>query len=183
MHLAAAGVPVYDSDSRTKAIYSIHPEIVGELQDALGERITDGEGKLDRRLLAAVIFGDSEKLGILESIVHPRVYDDFVEWRDSQPQGTAFVVLESAIFPQKPLFHPLADAVMLVKAPDGERMRRVMLRDNATGADVKHRMDNQEDVDGFRADAVIENDSDLETLYARVDEAILKLKDKLFLQK
>lgn len=177
-YLASKGIPAYDSDTRAKALYYENPLLVQDIEDALGESIKDFEGIFDRRKLGAIVFGNREKLRIVEEIVHPMVYDDFVHWRDTRFYEGSFVVFESAIFLDKPLFHPLADAVLMVDAPREVRISRTVERDGCSEADVASRMDAQK-YNTESVDITVMNDSDIQTLFRRVDEAIEILKDKL----
>lgn len=176
--LALKGVPVYDSDSRTRGLYDRYPDLALRISDALGCRITDAQGRVDRRLLASVVFSDSGKLAVLESVVHPAVKADFEGWRDvSLAEGAPFVVMESAIILEKPLFRDIADLVLLVDAPVGLRLERACARDGASEAEIRSRMARQRllnDISEGRvkaeADFVIVNDSDEESLYRQVDK-------------
>ncbi len=177
-YLSTKGIPVYDCDSRTKAIYFENPLVVMDIEDALGVSVCDSEGTLDREKLGSIIFSDKSKLALVEEIVHPMVYDDFVRWRDDREGETPFVIMESAIFLEKPLFHDLADAVMFLEAPDELRLNRAMHRDNASQDTVRQRMKAQH-FDMDIVDAVIVNDADIPSLFAKVDAALEKLKEKL----
>ena len=169
--LAARGIPVYDADARTKRLYDEDPALVPALEEKLGMPVRGGDGLLDRKNLAAAIFGDAARLAALESVVHPRVYEDFVCWRDSQPATAPFVVMESAIFLQKPLFFPLADRVLLVDAPAAVRLQRVMARDGLSEAEARQRM-NAQQVEADRADAVLSNDGTPQMLSERLDAVL-----------
>ena len=177
-YLSSKGIPVYDCDSRTKALYYENPLLVMDIEEALGESVTDQDGMLDRKKLGSIIFSDKEKLAMVEAIVHPMVYEDFVRWRDDRRQEAPFVVMESAIFLEKPLFHDLADAVLLMEASDHLRLKRASNRDKAAEKSVRQRMKAQR-YDRKRVDAVIVNNSDIPTLFARVDKVMDELKEKL----
>ena len=172
--LAARGIPVYDSDARTKRLYDEDPTLVPAVEKALGMPLRDAEGRLDRQALAKAVFGDAGKLGALEAVVHPKVYEDFVRWRDSQPASVPFVVMESAIFLQKPLFRPLADKVLWVEAPLPLRLERIAARDGLSQESVQARMDAQRN-DAEAADAVLVNDGDLPALEKKVSEVLERL--------
>lgn len=177
-YLSSKGIPVYDCDSRTKALYYENPLLVMDIEEALGESVTDQDGVLDRKKLGSIIFSDKSKLAKVEAIVHPMVYEDFVRWRDDRSHDAPFVVMESAIFLEKPLFHDLADAVLLLKAPGIVRVGRAVRRDKTSAKTVLQRMKAQR-YDSKRVDAVIVNDSDIPTLYTRVDRIMEELKEKL----
>ena len=169
--LSARGIPVYEADSRTKRLYDEDPGLVPALEEALSVPLRDADGRWDRKALSAAVFGNAAKLAALESVVHPRVYEDFVRWRDSQPATAPFVVMESAIFLQKPLFRPLADRVLLVDAPPEIRLRRVMARGGLSEAEARQRMDAQR-IETASADAVLLNDGTPEELAARLDAVL-----------
>ena len=177
-YLSSKGIPVYDCDSRTKALYYENPLLVMDIEEALGESVTDQDGFLDRKKLGSVIFSDKEKLAMVEAIVHPMVYEDFVRWRDDRIKEAPFVVMESAIFLEKPLFHDLADAVLLLKAPGIVRVERAVRRDKSSARSVLQRMKAQR-YSTKNVDAVIVNNSDIPSLYAKVDKVMEELKEKL----
>lgn len=173
--LSEHGIPVYDSDSRTKELYDSDPELVPSLEKALGCRLTDDTGRLDRKVLASVIFSSKENLEILESIVHPAVLEDFLRWRDSFENADPkppFVVMESAIVLQKPLFRGVADQIVLVDAPVETRLERACRRDRRSREEILERIANQSP-DISRADIVIENDSTLEALAEKVRDILI----------
>jgi dephospho-CoA kinase len=137
--LRERGIPVYDSDARTKGLYDRRPALVGRLEEALGLPLRGTDGRLDRKALAARIFSDAAAREKLEAIVYPEVLADFKRWKARQ-KGAPFVVLESAVILSKPVFDGLADAVVLVSAPEEVRLRRVMQRDSLPAEAVRARM-------------------------------------------
>lgn len=173
-YLSSLGIPVYDSDSRTKALYSERPAMLDEVEKALDGSFRTYDGSFDRSALASVIFNSQDALEKLEAIVHPYVLEDFAAWRDSAPEGTPFVVFESAIFLQKPMFSHIADKVLLVDAPQELCLARAARREGMTEEKVLSRMRSQH-FDRSRVDAVVVNDSDFEALYAATDAALEKL--------
>ena len=137
--LRERGIPVYDSDARTKGLYDRRPALVDRLEETLGLPLRGGDGRLDRKALAARIFSDDAAREKLEAIVYPEVLADFKRWKARQ-KGAPFVVLESAVILSKPVFDGLADAVVLVSAPEEVRLQRVMQRDSLPAAAVRARM-------------------------------------------
>ena len=154
---AAMGVPVYDADSRTKGLYASDPELLSRLQDILGDELLQ-DGVLDRRYMASRIFSDKRLLLDVEAEVFPRVIDDFRKWKDNRERMRAvecqssvpgFVILESAVYLEKPLLAGTADRVLTVVCPQDVRVERVMLRSSMSREEVLERMANQWD-DGRR---------------------------------
>ena len=162
--LRERGIPVYDSDSRTKALYDSEPSLVPALESLLGGGLRGADGRLDRGRLASVIFGDEEARSRLEQVVYPLVYKDFLAWKAGFP-SVPFVVLESAVILSKMEYFPLEDyRVVLVKASREVRIRRTMARDGSTRAAALARMSAQPPIDESLASVVIDNSGTLSDL-------------------
>jgi dephospho-CoA kinase len=159
--LAKRDIPVYDSDSRTKALYDSVPGLKNRLEAELGVPFSG---------LAKLIFSDAHAREKLEAIVYPLVKEDFIAWRDAQA-GVPFVVLESAVILSKPVFDGLADAVVAVTAPEELRLKRLIAR-GLTEEDARRRISAQT-MDLSKADVVIENSGSLRALSCRVSRVFL----------
>ena len=164
--LRKRGIPVYDSDSRVKELYVCRRSLVPRLEKALGSPLRQADGTLDKACLAALIFSDEAARETLESIVYPILLEDFKRWRSRQK--APFVVLESAIILTKPVFDGLADAVVLVDAPDELRIQRTMQRDGLSLEAVLRRISAQ-DIPMEKVDVTLMNDGTLEDLSAAVE--------------
>lgn len=164
--LAQRGIPVYNSDSRVKELYACRRSLVPQLEKALGSPLRQADGTLDKARLASLIFSDESARETLESIVYPILLKDFLRWRSRQK--APFVVLESAIILSKPVFDGLADAVVLVDAPEELRIQRVMARDGATREDILRRLSAQ-NIPLEKVDVTLLNDGSPEELSAAVE--------------
>ena len=159
--LSGRGIPVYDSDSRTKALYESVPGLKERIEAELGVPFSS---------LAKVIFSSPEAREKLEAIVYPLVRKDFEAWRDAQ-EGVPFVVLESAIILSKPIFDGIADAVVAVTAPEEVRIERLLGR-GMTEEDARRRISAQS-IDLSKANVIIENNGSLQALSRRVSRVFL----------
>ena len=168
-YLQERGIPVYDSDGAVKRLYREDPDLLASLEARFGIPLRQADGSLDRRRLAGLLFSDPAALAQLEAVVHPAVLRDFLAWRSWQ--NAPMVALESAIAQQKPLFDGVYDAVLLVTAPDPQRLERACRRDGAQADAIRARMALQY-FDPMKADAVVNNDFDLPTLRHRTDIAL-----------
>lgn len=147
---AALGVPVYDADSRTKRLYGSDPELLASLQSILGQNLVR-DGVLDRQYMASRIFSDRDILSRVEAVVFPRVLRDFMAWKNAREMEVAagsggnagFVIMESALYLEKPALAGSADKVLTVVCPVETRVERVMVRSGMTRAQVLERMSNQ----------------------------------------
>ncbi len=180
-YLESQGVPVYDSDSRTKRLYD--GELGKRLEKAFGQSLRDSSGKIDFKLIASLIFNDKHSLEKLETLVHPAVIEDFERWSEdvldsSDWKGYAgtkpFVCMESAIALEKPLFAGRFNAVVAVTASEETRIRRACHRDGCDPEKIKERIKCQHS-DCSKADYIINNDGSQEELTAEVDKVFRQI--------
>lgn len=139
---AHIGVPVYDSDSRTKALYVYDSRLGKSLRSLLGEDIFK-DGVFMPRVMGGRIFSNPELLVEVEKAVHPAVMDDFVRWKDSFAGKFPYVIMESAILLEKPFVKQFVDRSLTVTANLETRIQRVMKRDSATREAVLARLERQ----------------------------------------
>jgi dephospho-CoA kinase len=140
---AVMGIPVYDADSRAKALMQEDPALIAGIRELFGSAAYGIDGMLDRKFIASIVFADREMLDRLNALVHPAVYRDLAAWAASPPQRDApYLLQESAILFEEDLVARFA-AVILVTAPEAVRIDRVMARDGAGRDDVLRRLRNQ----------------------------------------
>lgn len=132
------GVPAYYTDDAAKSMYG-RPDVMEKVKKAFGDGIY-ADGEIRKDALAACVFSDPVKLKTLESILHPAVFDDFSMWKQRQSSEFGFVIMESAIILEKPLFRNAADKILTVSAPLEVMVERVMERDGATRGQVMRRI-------------------------------------------
>lgn len=152
----ALGYPVYYADTEAKRITETNSDVVSAISALFGGDIYTS-GKLNRQRLASIVFGNKELLGRLNSIVHPPVAKDFTVWVGTLHSPIAF--MEAAVLFESGL-HQLLDKTIVVTAPYGTRVARVVARDGLTPDGVKARMANQAAQDKLvrLADFAINND-------------------------
>jgi len=158
-YFTALGIPVYDSDTRAKALMQNDPSLRDQITQLLGPKAYNKEG-LDRRWIASRVFSDPDLLKALNKRVHPAVRTDFDRWRTEQK--APYVLQEAAILMENGAYQYL-DYTILVIAPQKARIERVVARDQVAPTQVQERMKQQwADADKIPlADFVIEN-TDLE---------------------
>ncbi|MEZ5072820.1 MAG: dephospho-CoA kinase [Bacteroidales bacterium] len=155
--LKALGVPVYEADFRSKQLLEQETGLVEGVVDLFGSGAYQ-DGRLNRFYVAEKAFGDASLLQKLNALVHPRVREDYLSWREEQ-HGVPYTVEEAAI-----LFESGAarwvDRVLVVTAPEALRIRRVMERDGVDEAAVRSRLRQQwtEEERLAQADDLLNND-------------------------
>lgn len=154
------GVPVYIADIRAR-ILTDSPDLTTIIEKKLGPGLLTNDGILDRKKLASLVFGSRERLEQLNQLIHPEVVSDFEAWCQ-QHVNQPFVIHEAAILFESglaPLFHQ----IIMVAAPAGIRISRVMQRDRLTREEVEQRMEMQwpEERKTALAQHIIVNDGNL----------------------
>lgn len=151
------GVPIYNADTEAKRLMVQDEVIRKELIALVGEEVYQGT-ELNKPLLASYLFSSAEHVQQINSIVHPRVKADFVEWLKARREY-AVAGIESAILFEAG-FRDSVDSVIMVSAPEELRLARAMKRDGATEQQIRNRMSVQmnEDEKIRMADFVIYND-------------------------
>ena len=146
------GIPVYDTDSRAKALMLTDATIRDGLIRLLGNEVYLS-GQLNKPVLAAYLFASDENARQINSLVHPAVKRDFVEWADSQRTLATAILFESGM-------DKLVDATVMVHAPMEVRISRTMQRDNATRLQVEKRIRAQmnDEQKCALATCIVEND-------------------------
>ena len=154
---ANLGIPVYNADVRAKQLMNENTGIKEQLISKFGSMIYK-LGRLDRALLASIIFSDKESLEFVNHLVHPVVGQDSEKWFLLH-QNEIYCVKEAALFFETGTNHEM-DLMVTVFAPEELRYQRVMERDGITVDQVKIRMVNQlpEDEKMMKSDFVVRND-------------------------
>lgn len=155
------GVPVYYADQRAKELMEDDKQLVADIRSEFGEDIYDTEGKLQRKKLAEIVFNDEEKLVKLNSLVHPAVFKDNQSWNEVlAKKGYPYTLKEAALLVETGSYLTL-DKLIVVSAPEEDRIKRVMERDQATREQVVARIKAQmpEEQKVKYADYIIYNDA------------------------
>lgn len=134
------GVPVFDADKEARQLNDTSPLIRRELTALFGKELYAG-GKLNRPLLASLIFGNKKKVAAVNAIVHPVLAQSFLEWC-SRHHDRPLVMIEAALLFEAGFVQYL-DRVITVYAPESIRLARVIERDHTTEEAVRKRMKHQ----------------------------------------
>lgn len=151
------GIPVYDADIEAKLIMVKDGAVRQALITAFGEETYFPDGTLNRAHLSTQVFSNSDKLTILNGIVHPAVIQAGIDW--SNRQTAPYSLKEAALLYESGSYKNL-DYTILVTAPAELRIQRVMQRDNVSREEVLQRMEKQmpEEEKLRYADFIIHND-------------------------
>ena len=132
-------IPVYDSDTRAKILMNSSKDLKVKLIEFFGSS-TYTNGFINKKYISNLIFNDSSALNKINSIVHPEVFNDFMNWKSRL--NNDFVIYESALIFESGSYKS-NDYNILVISDINKRIERVTKRDNVKKDDVLLKMNNQ----------------------------------------
>ena len=118
------GVPLFDADAAVHELQGPNGACIAPIERAFPG--TTGPGGVDRQKLGAAVFGDSEKLRLLEAIVHPEVAEMRRTFLADNAQAP-LIVFDIPLLFEKTGQHGL-DAVLVVSASAEQQRQRVLTR-------------------------------------------------------
>lgn len=163
--LAGYGCLLIQADELGHQVLAPGGEAYEEVLREFGTGILGPEGRIDRRALAAQVFGDPMRLDRLNSLVHPPVLrreDELIaDWARREPKG--IVVVEAAILIETGSYKRF-DKIILVTCREEQQFERAMRREGAAEADVRARLSRQMPLSEKRkfADFVIDTSGEKE---------------------
>lgn len=161
------GIAVYDADTRAKLVMTTDKILKEELKKVFGEEVYLSENEINRDFLVKTVFSNPDattnnsKINLLNSIVHPAVGRDYLNWYNENKEKSVYLLKEAALMFESDSYKVL-DAIIVVHAPLEERIKRVLERDShRTEEEVKAIISKQlpESEKLKRADFVIYNDA------------------------
>lgn len=135
--LRAMGYPVYDSDTEARRLMDADSGIKDVIRREIHSGAVTADGRIDRSLLADVVFSDEAKRLRLNEVTHSAVRNDFVEWCAAQAHPMVFV--ECAILCESGMIRHV-DEIWEVTAPEALRVERVCRRNALKPEQVLRRM-------------------------------------------
>lgn len=169
--LAKLGAEVFDADRIVADLYAAGGPAEAAARDLFGEAAFDERGAIDRRRLGRLVFADPRKRRALESRIHPLVGSEIVRrFADAERRGVAVAVAEASQLLEAEKEEGY-DRVVLVVAPEEERIRRWAVK-GGDADEARRRMAAQIPPEEARRRAtdVIVNDGTVEELERKVDE-------------
>jgi dephospho-CoA kinase len=166
------GAATVSSDEIVHRLLRDDPVVGKTLVERFGDGILDEAGQIDRSAIAAIVFADREALDWLESLLHPLVVQEYLEWRE---QLAALPNPPPLTATEVPLLYEVGgqdrfDAVVVVTAPPKVRAVRTEV-----DADEREPRLLPDTVKVAQADFAYVNDGSLEELDAFVGEVMEEL--------
>lgn len=157
--LGEKGYLIVDGDVAARAIVEKGSPVLCELAEAFGSDIIDENGELIRPMLAKKAFANEEERQKLNSITHPAVTEwsiDFIK-KSLNESHKGVIIDAAAIFDSE--IRKYCSKMIVVTAPEEERLARILQRDSLTKEAAMLRIKAQKDEQYYkeRADIIVRN--------------------------
>ena len=130
---------IFNSDDIAKNIIKSDIEIKKSIINFFGSKSFNGSD-FNSIYISEVIFSDTKKLDLLNSIVHPKVFEKFKKFVKKNLKSK--ILVESAILFESN-FYKLMDYNILLKSPKIERINRIINRNNLSRKKIEKIMNVQ----------------------------------------
>lgn len=171
---ADENIPVFDADAEVHDLQKAGGAMVPAIESAFPG--TTGDHGVDRKALGAAVFGDRDRMALLESIIHPAIAERRKAFLESH-QDSDMIVFDIPLLFEKG-GQTGVDVVVVVSAPAPIQRERVLARPHMTSDKFEHILALQmNDADKrARADHVIDTGQDMASTRADVRALVKKLR-------
>lgn len=138
--IEAMGYSVYYADKEAKSIINTNPKAISVYKKLFGNSIYVNN-TLNSKKVASIVFESPELLMQVNNIIHPIVFEHFINWCNFRSHQS-IVFKEAAIIFESGA-NKYLDKVIGVFAPLEQRVKWVTGRDGVGADAVMHRMANQ----------------------------------------
>lgn len=171
--LASRGAIIVDADLLSREIYE-YDDVLEEMKLSFPEALVNG--RVDRRVLAEIVFSDKTRLEDLNRISHKKIYELVCQSLERN-RDRDLVVIDAALLLEAK-FDSLADKLVLVYCNEKVQLDRLMKRDSISSEDALKRIRSQMSQEDKKkmVDYLIDNSGDLEVLENEVEKLIKEIR-------
>jgi dephospho-CoA kinase len=139
--LRELGAFVLDADQTAREVVAPGSKGLALIAEKFGREVLTDAGELDRAKMGALVFADEAKRGLLNSIVHPLVFEAQNEWlaekERENPRGVA--VIDAALMIESGGYKRFTKLIVVWCEPQIQ-LQRLMLRNNLSEAEALKRI-------------------------------------------
>ncbi len=176
--LEADDIAVINADTVARQVVEKGSDCLQAMQRVFGDGILLPDGQMNRKAVAALIFGNETARAHYQAIIFPYITRAIRQQTEQlAAEGFRIILLDAPTLFESGIHHA-CHAVVSVIAPQEVRKARIMERDCLTEEQALQRMNAQHSEAFFRAhsDAVIENSEDEAALHTAVQTIIRQLR-------
>jgi dephospho-CoA kinase len=172
------GAFVLDADLISRNLVEPEQPAYKEISEIFGKEVFTDSGNLERKKLANIIFKNPQKKRLLESIIHPKVFEieelKYEAIRKEHPN--AVVIIDAALLIESGNYKKM-DKIIVVNSDEKNRIDRIIARSQMSQDEVTTRIKNQmPSKEKIRyADFILENLLDKDSLKSNVINIYAKL--------
>ena len=168
------GIPSVDTDAVYRELTTRGSSLLLELADAFGSDILTEEGDLNRKRLAQIVFSDSEKHKLLNSITHKKILQEAeVRFKRYADEGIPAAICDAPLLFESG-FYKKCNVIIAVTAPTERRIARLVKRDGISEEAARQRISSQlsDEYLTEHSDHVIVNDGDVSQLQMQINKLV-----------
>lgn len=177
--LREEGAYLIDADQIARELVKPHTPTWNELIRAFGKEILKEDGCIDRKRLAQRVFSNPEERMLLNQMIHPRIKEEINRRKEEilKKDPEAILIIDAALLIELG-DHREMDKVIVVFAPDNQRIERIEKRDGISREEAKKVISSQmpQEEKLKVADFVIRNEGSLEETKEKAREVFQELK-------
>ncbi|MDF2615820.1 MAG: coaE [Sedimentibacter sp.] len=181
--LKKMGFSVLDSDKIVHEGYNKGTELYHKVVDIFGKEILNEDGTINRNILGSIVFNDTEKLDILDNLVHTYVREELMKGVENSSEQVIFLdiplILET--IDKNDSYNLKYDEVWLVYVSEQtqrNRLQKRALKEGKNPEDVLKIIGKQISIERkvSMSDEIIDNEGTLQELEDNIKK-LLKIKD------
>lgn len=147
--LKKLGYTIIDADVIAREVVMPGKPCLAEIVSAFGKEVLCGDGALNRKALANIVFSQADKLALLNKITH-RYITERIQSLLSSDAGK-YIIDAPLLYEAK--LDLICDAVIGVTAKREIRLARIQARDDLTLEEASKRLDAQKNIENSLANA------------------------------
>ncbi|MQS51406.1 dephospho-CoA kinase [Companilactobacillus mishanensis] len=176
--LKSRGCIVYDADQVAREIVEPGTPGLEQIAEHFGDRILNSDGSLNRAKLGKIVFNNSDELQALTQITGPIIRKNIVQTiekvRNSSDKKIYFFEIQ-LLFEAN--YQDYFNATITVYVKPQQQLQRLMERNGLDEQAARAKINSQMSIDEkkARADYLIDNSGDLESLNNEIDKLLKQL--------
>jgi dephospho-CoA kinase len=166
-------LPILDADIYARDAVSVGSPILSQIAEKYGTEILLNDGNLNRAKLGEIIFHQPEKRDWVERVIHPYVRNCFDKDIKESSANTLILVIP-LLFEAN--LENLVNQIWVVSCSAQQQQQRLIERNNLTPEQAAARINSQLPIAEkiARADVVLDNSANLESLLQQIDKVLLQ---------
>ena len=164
---SSLGVDIIDTDIIAHEIVLPGRSALEEITDNFGKSVLQKDGALNRKLMRKIVFEDSKKRLILESILHPKIQNE-VKNKISSLNGP-YQIIVVPLLTKSPILKQV-NRILIIDCDEKKQLKRLIKRDGISTKLASQIMSSQSDRKERLsiADDIILNDNDFDSLDTQI---------------